>query len=210
MKIRRGPIEEKSMKIIDKLVEFPEIGIEEKEIRSRVVHTSGDPSLYWKLIISRDAISAGVCALENKKNIITDVRMVEAGIRKEWLKNNGNNIFCAIDLPEVAEKAKKENKTRSATAIRFLKDKINNSIILIGNAPTALFELLDLVKEDKIKPALIIGVPVGFVDAASSKEKLAGQRKIPFITLPGTRGGSNIASAILNALINICKIRKGI
>ena len=210
MKIKRGPIEEKSMKIIDKLVEFPEIGIEEKEIRSRVVHTSGDPSLYWKLVISRDAISAGIYALENKKNIVTDVRMVEAGIRKEWLKNNGNNIFCAIDLPEVAEEAKKKNKTRSATAIRFLKDKINNSIILIGNAPTALFELLDLIKEDKIKPTLIIGVPVGFVDAASSKEKLAGQRKIPFITLPGTRGGSNIASAILNALINICKIRKGI
>ena len=209
MEIKRNPIEEKSMKIIDELVGFPEINIEEKEIRSRVVHTSGDPSLYWKLVISKGAIDAGIHALENKKNIVTDVRMVEAGIRKKWLKNNGSNIFCAIDLPQVAEEAKKKNKTRSATAIGVLKDKINNSIILIGNAPTALFELLDLVIKDKIKPALIIGVPVGFVDAASSKEELARQRKIPFITLPGNRGGSNIASAILSALINIYKIREG-
>jgi len=208
MEIKRNPIEEKSMKIIDELVGFPRVDMEEKEIRSRLVHTSGDPSLYWELIISKGAIDAGVYALENKKNIVTDVRMVEAGIRKKWLKNSGNNIFCAIDLPEVAEKAKKKNKTRSATAIGVLEDKINDSIVLIGNAPTALFELLDLVKEDKTKPALIIGVPVGFVDAASSKEKLARQKKIPFVTLPGTRGGSNIASAILNALINICKIRK--
>jgi precorrin-8X/cobalt-precorrin-8 methylmutase len=208
MEIKRNPIEGKSMKIIDELVGFPEINIEEKEIRSRVVHTSGDHFLYWKLVISKGAIDAGIYALENKRNIVTDVRMVEAGIRKKWLKNNGNNIFCAIDLPQVAEEAKRQDKTRSATAIGVLKDKINDSIVLIGNAPTALFELLDLVKEDKIKPALIIGVPVGFVDAASSKEKLARQKKIPFITLPGTRGGSNIASAILNALINIYKIRK--
>ncbi len=207
MKIKRNPIEEKSMKIIDELVEFPEINIEEKEIRSRLVHTSGDPSLYWELIISKGAIDAGIYALENKNNIVTDVRMVEAGIRKKWLKNSGNNIFCAIDLPEVAEEAKNKNKTRSAAAIEILKDKINDSIVLIGNAPTALIELLDLVKKDEIKPGLIIGVPVGFVDAASSKDKLARQKKIPFITLPGTRGGSNIASAILNALINIYKIR---
>jgi precorrin-8X/cobalt-precorrin-8 methylmutase len=183
MEIKRNPIEEKSMKIIDELVGFPEINIEEKEIRSRVVHTSGDPSLYWKLVISKGAIDAGIHALENKKNIVTDVRMVEAGIRKKWLKNNGSNIFCAIDLPQVAEEAKKKNKTRSATAIGVLKDKINDSIVLIGNAPTALFELMDLVKEDKIKPALIIGVPVGFVDAASSKKELARQRKIPSIKL---------------------------
>ena len=206
MEIKRNPIEKKSMEIIDELVGFPEINIEEKEIRSRVVHTSGDPSLYWKLVISKGAIDAGIHALENKKNIVADVRMVEAGIRKKWLKNSGNNIFCAIDLPQVAEEAKKKNKTRSATAIGVLKDKINDSIVLIGNAPTALFELLYLVKEDKIKPTLIIGVPVGFVDAASSKEKLARQKNIPFITLPGTRGGSNMASAILNALINIYKI----
>ncbi|MCD4669267.1 MAG: precorrin-8X methylmutase [Actinomycetia bacterium] len=210
MEIKRNPIEEKSMKIIDELVGFPEINIEEKEIRSRLVHTSGDPSLYWELIISKGAVDAGIYALENKNNIVTDVRMVEAGIRKKWLKNSGNNIFCAIDLPEVAEEAKRKDKTRSATAIEILKDKINDSIVLIGNAPTALIELLDLVKKDEIKPALIIGIPVGFVDAASSKEKLSRQKKIPFITLPGTRGGSSIASAILNALINIYKIRKGI
>jgi precorrin-8X/cobalt-precorrin-8 methylmutase len=209
MEIKRNLIEEKSMKIIDKLVGFPEVDIEEKEIRSRLVHTSGDPSLYWKLIISKVAIDAGIYALENKKNIVADVRMVEAGIRKKWLKNSSNDIFCAIDLPEVAEEAKKKNKTRSAVAIGVLKDKINDSIVLIGNAPTALIELLGLVEKDEIKPALIVGVPVGFVDAASSKEKLASQKKIPFITLPGTRGGSSITSAILNALINIYKIRKG-
>ncbi len=209
MEIKRNPIEERSMKIIDEMVGFPEVDIEEKEIRSRVVHTSGDPSLYWKLVISKGAIDTGIYALENKKNIVTDVRMVEAGIRKKWLKNNGNNIFCAIDLPEVAEEAKKKDKTRSATAIGVLKDKINNSIILIGNAPTALFELLDLIKEGEIKPILIIGVPVGFVGAADSKDRLIAQTEVPLISLPGTRGGSNIASAILNALINIYKIREG-
>ena len=110
MEVNRDPIEERSMKIIDELVGFPEINTDEKEIRSRVVHTSGDPSLYMKLVISKSAIDSGVCALESKKNIITDVRMVEAGIRKKWLNGNGNNIFCAIDLPEVAEEAKTKKR----------------------------------------------------------------------------------------------------
>lgn len=208
MNLKRNPIESKSMRIIDDLAGNPGIGFEEKEIRSRIVHTSGDPSLYRAAVISGNAIDSGVGALKNKYNIITDVRMVEAGIRKKWLAENGNDVYCAIDLPETAKMAERDSITRSAAAMNILKYKMDGAIILIGNAPTALLELLELVRGKKVKPSLIIGVPVGFVDADRSKDLLAGQQEVPYITLPGTRGGSNIASAILNALINIYIMRK--
>lgn len=208
MHLKRNPIESESMRIIDDLAGNPDMDLEEKEIRSRVVHTSGDPSLYRMTVISGNAIDAGVGALKNKHNIITDVRMVEAGIRKKWLTENGNDVYCAIDLDQTAQMAKKDSITRSAAAINILKGRMDGAIVLIGNAPTALLELLGLVRGKKVKPSLIIGVPVGFVDADRSKDLLAEQQEVPYITLPGTRGGSNIASAILNALINIYMMRK--
>ncbi|MHB1347314.1 MAG: precorrin-8X methylmutase [Candidatus Humimicrobiaceae bacterium] len=211
MIIRRNEIEEQSMKIIDNLAGNPDICIEEKEIRSRIVHTSGDPELYWKVIISKGVIDSAIEALSKKANIITDVKMVEAGIRKKWLKERGIKHFCAVDKKEVFNLAQKTGRTRSAIAVRSLKILFPGSIILIGNAPTALFEILDIVNKgngpEKL-PALIVGVPVGFVGAAESKKKLAEQNVVPYITLPSTRGGSNIASAIMNALINVYMMRE--
>ncbi len=202
----RNEIEEKSMKIIDDLVGNPNINIEEKEIRSRIVHATGDIDLYWKIIISPGAIDAAVRAIYKKSNIITDVKMVEAGIRKKWLREKGIKLFCFIDKKEILREAKLSGKTRAATAIRHIKDLIPNSIILIGNAPTALFEILEIIREEndiKKLPSFIAGLPVGFVGAKESKEKLTSQNLVPHITLPGTRGGSNLAAAVMNAIINI-------
>lgn len=208
MEILRNHIEKESFKIIDDLMGNPELDAEEKEIRSRVVHASGDTELYWKLVISKGAIDASIKALKEKRNVITDARMVEAGIRKNWLDENGNKYFCVIDRNDIFNESEITGKTRASLAIRALKDYLSGSIVIIGNAPTALFELLSInEKTEKHKPSLIIGMPVGFVEADTSKNSLASQNEIPYITLPGTRGGSNLASAILNALINIYIMR---
>lgn len=208
MEILRNHIEKESFKIIDDLMDNPELDAEEKEIRSRVVHASGDTELYWKLVISKGAIDASIKALKEKRNVITDARMVEAGIRKNWLKDNGNKYLCAIDRSDIFNESERTGKTRAALAIQALKEYLPGSIVIIGNAPTALFELLSISgKTEKYKPSLIIGMPVGFVEADTSKNSLASQNEIPYITLPGTRGGSNLASAILNALINIFIMR---
>ncbi|MCL6088071.1 MAG: precorrin-8X methylmutase [Actinobacteria bacterium] len=208
MEILRNYIEKESFKIIDDLMDNPKLSAEEKEIRSRVVHASGDTELYWKLVISKGAIDVSVKALKSKCNIITDSRMVEAGIRKNWLKDNGNKHFCAIDRSDIFNKSEITGKTRAALAIQSLKEYLPGSIVIIGNAPTALFELLSIIREaKKYKPSLIIGMPVGFVGADTSKNSLVIQDEIPYITLPGTRGGSNLASSVFNALINIFIMR---
>jgi len=209
MKITRNCIEEESFKIIDDLMGNPAISPEEKEIRSRITHAAGDTDLYWKIAISKTAADASEMALKSKCNIITDSRMVEAGIRKKWLAENGNKYFCAIDREDIFRESDKTGKTRAALSMRSLAEYLPGSIAVLGNAPTALFELLSICKEDeKLKPSLIIGIPVGFVGAADSKSCLSAQSGMPFITLPGTRGGSNLASAVFNALINIFIMRK--
>jgi len=209
MKIVRNHIEEESFKIIDDLMGNPVISPEEKEIRSRITHAAGDTDLYWKVVISKTAIDVSEAALGSKCNIITDSRMAEAGIRKKWLAENGNKYFCAIDREDIFTRSDATGKTRAALSMRVLSEYLPESIVVLGNAPTALFELLSIYKEDeKLKPSLIIGIPVGFVGAADSKNSLSSQSEIPFITLPGTRGGSNLASAVLNALINIFIMRK--
>ncbi|MDD5658698.1 MAG: precorrin-8X methylmutase [Actinomycetota bacterium] len=209
MKIIRNHIEEESFKIIDDLMGNPKLDPEEKEIRSRITHAAGDAGLYWKVDISKKAVDASEDALRSKCNIITDSRMVEAGIRKKWLTQNGNKYFCAIDKENIFEKSNQTGKTRAALSMRALAEYLPRSITVIGNAPTALLELLSMIKEDEnLKPSLIIGIPVGFVGAADSKKYLSSQSDIPFITLPGTRGGSNLASAVFNALINIYIMRE--
>lgn len=194
-------IENKSMEIIAPHLKNLNLSDEETKIFSRIIHAAGDVDYAPIIKIHPNAIFAAKNAIQNGKNIFTDVEMVRTGINKRTLKKFGGEVFCKVAEDEIKKIAAQEKITRSMAAMRNFGESLNNSIVAIGNAPTALFEVLRLVEEEKIFPAVIIGVPVGFVGAADSKMKLAEQNKIPFITVEGTKGGSSIAVAAVNAIL---------
>ncbi|MCD4782085.1 MAG: precorrin-8X methylmutase [Candidatus Omnitrophica bacterium] len=195
-------IEEKSMAIIEKEIKNLHCSFEERQIIKRVIHTTVDVDFGKSLIFHAKAIEIGLRAIKKGKTIVTDVHMVKSGIRAYDLKEFGNNILCFFDKDK--KEPNPDNIPRAVLAMRKAGKSLNDSIVAIGNAPTALFELIDMVKSGDVKPALIIGMPVGFVGAAESKEELQ-QLDIPYITINGRRGGSTVAAAILNALIKIVK-----
>ena len=174
----------------------------ERYVVSRIVRAEGEPQIVDSVKFSPGAVDIGLEAIKASAQIVTDVRMVEVGTSKAILKLSGNPITTLIDSPNVAELAKAEGITRSAAAIRELAPKISGAVVAVGNAPTALLALLDLVDEQKVSPALIIGMPVGFVACAESKQELV-QRAVPYVTILGNRGGSSAAAATLNALLTI-------
>ena len=176
------------------------LSADEKFVVCRIVRAEGDPQISEVVRFSPGALEAGVKALQTGARILTDVRMVEVGISKALLARQGVATDCRIDTPEVAERAKREQTTRSVSAIRELAPLMEGSVVAIGNAPTALLALLDLVAEGSVRPALVIGMPVGFVACAESKEELQ-RSDLPFITVQGRRGGSSAAAATVNALL---------
>ena len=176
------------------------LSADEKFVVCRIVRAEGDPQISEVVRFSPGALEAGVKALQSGARILTDVRMVEVGISKALLTRQGIATACRIDTPEVAERAKREQTTRSVSAIRELAPLMEGSVVAIGNAPTALLALLDLVAEGSARPALVIGMPVGFVACAESKEELQ-RSNLPFITVQGRRGGSSAAAATVNALL---------
>ena len=176
------------------------LSADEKFVVCRIVRAEGDPQISEVVRFSPGALEAGVKALQSGARILTDVRMVEVGISKALLARQGVATDCRIDTPEVAERAKREQTTRSVAAIRELAPLLEGSVVAIGNAPTALLALLDLVAEGRARPAVVIGMPVGFVACAESKEELQ-RSNLPFITVQGRRGGSSAAAATVNALL---------
>ncbi len=196
-------IEKKSMEIIEKEMGEIDCSFEQKQIVKRVIHTTVDIDFGRSLIFHPQAIEVGLMAIKSGKTIITDVHMVKAGIRAYDLKRFGNKILCFFDKDKKSPETNEADIPRSVISMRKAEKFMDGSIIAIGNAPTALFELVDMVKAKKVSPALIIGIPVGFVGAAESKEELQGQKDIPYITNSGRRGGSTVACAIVNALIKL-------
>lgn len=190
------------MRIIEAYMHRNDLSTEEKAVVKRIVHTTGDPALIDLIKFSPRAIKAGLEALQRGCSIFTDVNMVRVGIDRRLLQKLGGEVNCHIASPEVAEKAGQLGITRAATALRLHAEELDGQLVAIGNAPTALFEIISLVERKKCSPALVIGVPVGFVGAAESKEALA-QSGLEYITLPGTRGGSPVAVAAVNALLNL-------
>jgi precorrin-8X/cobalt-precorrin-8 methylmutase len=128
--------------------------------------------------------------------------MVQVGIASPLLEQLGGHTFCAIADPEVAELAQRCGITRASAAMRYGAPHMHRGIVAVGNAPTALFEVIRLVREESIRPALIVGTPVGFVKAAESKEALL-ELEVPYITVLGNKGGSSVAAAIINALLRV-------
>jgi precorrin-8X/cobalt-precorrin-8 methylmutase len=175
---------------------------EERSMTKRVVHASGDPQVASLIKFSPSAISSGLSAIAKGSPIFTDVRMVAAGINDRLVETCGCSISCAMDETKGLEQTKERNTTQAAAAMRHLGTRLNGAIVAIGNAPTALLALLDLVDRKEIKPALVVGMPVGFVQAKESKDELM-KRNVPYITVSGTRGGSAMAVAVVNALLKI-------
>ncbi|WP_459202641.1 cobalt-precorrin-8 methylmutase [Methanococcus sp. CF] len=170
---------------------------EEMGIIERVVHATADPE-YAKLVsFDNNPIENGVNAISDKKPIIADISMVKAGIRY-------NDVLCTISNPEVFELAKKEQITRAVASIRASKELIDGGIVVIGNAPTALLEVIRLNKEEGIAPKLVIGAPVGFVKAAESKELLR-TTNIPSISTIGPKGGTPVAVSAINGIIALSR-----
>ncbi|MFM7875636.1 MAG: precorrin-8X methylmutase [Microcystis panniformis] len=166
----------------------------------RLIHSCGMTDITEDLEASPDAVKIGRNALAGGAAILCDSQMVANGITKARLPKN-NPIICTLNYPEVTELARQINNTRSAAALELWQPHLAGAVVAIGNAPTALFHLLELLDQNVDKPALILGFPVGFVGAAESKTELAtNSRGVPFITLHGRRGGSAIAAAAVNAL----------
>ncbi len=194
-------IETTSFRIIEQETGIHDWSPEEWQIVRRAIHTSADFEYSHSMIISDTAVTAATTALKQGAAIITDTNMALSGINKTRLAPYGCSVTCHVADPDVAEQARLEGITRSVAAMRKAAASADNAIFVIGNAPTALFELLRLIQEGTVKPALIIGLPVGFVGAEESKNALAaGGHEIPFITNIGRKGGSNVAAAIVNAL----------
>ncbi len=176
------------------------------EIVIRIAHTTGDVEFGTTFNLTHEAVTAGVESLINGAHVVTDVEMVRTGIRKPLLNKLGGEAYCFLNDPEVVEGVKGSNTTRSALAMEKAGPVLNGAVVAIGNAPTALFKLMEMTDAGLVKPALIIGVPVGFVGALESKQMLS-TKPYTHITNLSERGGSTIAAAIVNGLLALAHNR---
>ena len=207
MQTRKGQsIEDESMQIIENEIGSHTYNEQQWPIVRRIIHSTADFDFARdnKIIFHKTAVQSGLDALKNGCSIIVDVNGIIGLMNKQNPKDFGNDVICNISEPSLIEAAKKENKTRAQMSMRIAKEDMNDGIVVIGNAPTALLEVMEMIKEGITKPALIIGIPVGFVSAVESKEGLA-KMDIPFITNQGRKGGSPCASAIVNALYKLLR-----
>jgi precorrin-8X/cobalt-precorrin-8 methylmutase len=206
MSERAIDIEKLSFEIID--AEIGSHGYNELEwpIVRRVIHATADFDFArkGKIIFHNNPIDSAFNAIKNKCNIVTDVDMVLSALNKKSISDLGLKSACYISDKTLSDKARLYNKTRSEMAMRYAADEINGGIVAIGNAPTALYEIIKMVRENVTKPALIVGIPVGFVSASESKDELR-KIDIPFISNIGRKGGSPAASSIVNAIMLLYK-----
>ena len=192
-------IEKRSMEIIESGLPkgIPE---ENKAVVKRVIHCTADFDYAENLAFSKDAVQKALSALKKGCDIITDTQMALAGINKTAASKLGCSIHCFMSDPDVAEKAKELGCTRAAISMEKAKELDRPLIFVIGNAPTALLKLKELIDAGEIAPLLVIGVPVGFVNVVESKNAIM-ETNVPYIISKGRKGGSNVAAAIVNALM---------
>ena len=192
-------IERRSFEIITEELPHP---IDESlaPIIKRVIHTTADFEYADTLCFSDGVLEQALTAIRNGATIVTDTTMAMSGINKRMLAKHGGKVCCFIADEDVAEAAKQNGTTRSTESMIKAAKIEEPMIFAIGNAPTALVQLYDMIMEKKISPALVIGVPVGFVNVVQAKE-LIMQTEVPYIVARGRKGGSNVAAAICNALI---------
>jgi precorrin-8X/cobalt-precorrin-8 methylmutase len=170
-----------------------------ERVAVRMIHACGMTDLPRDINLSPDFVAAGEAALRAGAPILCDSKMVANGITRARLPAR-NEVVCTLDDPRVPALARALNNTRTAAAMDLWRDRLDGALVVVGNAPTALFRLLELLDEGAPRPAAAIGVPVGFVGAAESKEALARDGRVPFLVVHGRRGGSAMAAAAVNAL----------
>ncbi len=202
-------IEHESLRIIESEVPEPRPyqGDEWRVVR-RMIHTSADFDLLRLVRFSPTATQAGCQALKNACALYTDTEMARCAIPLRRMRPLGCSVTCLMNAPEVARKAKEEGTTRAKAAIDLEAPHMQGAIVVIGNAPTALLRLLELAKQGLAAPALVVGMPVGFVNAAESKALLIQEAPFPFITIEGRKGGSPLAGSVVNALAEIVLAQK--
>ena len=194
-------IEAESFRIIERELGPTGFSAEEFAVVRRTIHATGDFSFAENLRFHPQAIAAGLAAIRAGKNILVDVNMAASGISAALLSRFGGRVICRIKETETVELAKKNGTTRSDAAISRARGD-NIGIVAVGNAPTALLKAMELIDQGLFSPELVIGVPVGFVNAAESKQLLAEQA-YPFITALGRKGGTPVAVAAVNALLRL-------
>jgi precorrin-8X/cobalt-precorrin-8 methylmutase len=172
---------------------------QEEPVAVRVIHACGMVEIAADLVFSPDAVASARKALNEGAPILCDSRMVAHGVTRRRLLR-GNEVLCGLDDPTTAALAEKIGNTRSAAAFELWRDRLEGAVVAIGNAPTALFHLLEILDETQARPACVVGMPVGFVGAAESKEALIADGRIPFVTVRGRKGGSAMTAAALNAI----------
>ncbi|WP_294581049.1 precorrin-8X methylmutase [uncultured Ruminococcus sp.] len=194
-------IENRSMEIIQ--AELGEASLPEPElcVLRRVIHTTADFDYAKNLVFSPHAVERALDALRNGAHIVTDTNMALAGINKTSLHHLGGEAHCFMADPDVAAEAKARGVTRAVVSMEHACRLDVPLIFAVGNAPTALVRLDQLIEEKQIKPELIIGVPVGFVNVVEAKEQILAQQEVPCIVARGRKGGSNVAAAVCNALL---------
>ena len=205
-------IEKRSFEIIESEVDKGQYNENEWAIVRRVIHATADFDFASKgrLLFHRKAIESAFNAFKKNRTIITDVDMVLAAISKKSLNDLQLRAACYISDATVAEQARMQGKTRSETAMRYACKEMDGGIVAIGNAPTALYEVINMITEGITRPALVVATPVGFVSAAESKEDLAKIDQVPFITNIGRKGGSAVVSSIINALMLLYLSKKAL
>ncbi len=200
--MRPEEIEVESFKIIDAEAGPHDFSAAQWPIVRRMIHTSADFEYLQTARFHPDAVAAGLAAIRSGKPIITDTNMARIGIRGYDLKRFGGKARCLIAEPQIATAAAQAGTTRAQAAVQAALDLMAGGIYVVGNAPTALLHLLDCMQAGTARPALVVGLPVGFVNAAESKAALI-ETDFPFISNTGRKGGSNVAASVVNALIKM-------
>lgn len=198
--IKPMDIEKRSFEIITEALGDRRFTPEEEPVIKRAIHTTADFDYADNLVFSEDAAKKGIAALKDGCDIVTDTQMAKAGINKKILGKLGGTVYCFMSDEDVAKEAKERGVTRAIVSMERAAKLKKPCIFAIGNAPTALITLKELLDAKKIEPALIIGVPVGFVNVVESKELIISS-SVPYIVARGRKGGSNVAAAICNALL---------
>ncbi|MCI5605780.1 MAG: precorrin-8X methylmutase [Clostridia bacterium] len=199
-KILPKDIEARSFEIIEQELGDAELDAMQKPIIKRAIHTTADFDYLENLYFSDGVVEKMMKAIKNGADIVTDTNMARAGINKKLLAKFGGEVYCFMADEDIAKAAKSNGTTRAAASMDKAA-KLNGDVIFaIGNAPTALMRLCELIDEGRINPAAVIGVPVGFVNVVQSKEMIM-ERKVPQIVARGRKGGSNVAAAICNAVL---------
>ncbi|GAA5514184.1 hypothetical protein Dcar01_02937 [Deinococcus carri] len=196
------PIERQSFDIIETLRDWSTVNPADRYAMQRLVHTAGTPDIVDDLYFSPGATEAGVMAILRGLTVVTDVTMVQSGLKREVLRTLNVSVWCGVHDPETHLLSREAGITRSAAGIRRAYEKFGNDcIVAIGDAPTAIFETVRLIRERHWRPGLVVGLPVGFVGTRESKAALRACLSVPRLTNAGTRGGSPWASSVVNALM---------